>query len=403
MEVVILTKEFPPDTYGGAGVHVGNLSRALAGIDCGDLHLSVFYFGEQSGSSKHMSIQGLEHTADLPAQDPRHQKVLDSLYTNLLMTGSIAGGDLIHCHTWYTHFAGCLLKRMLEVPLILTTHSLEPHRPWKQEQLGTGYRVTRWLEGTAYREADGIVAVSGYMKKEVVRTYGVAPEKVRVIHNGIDVDLYRPTLNDHVLNAYGIDPDSPYILFVGRVTRQKGITYLADALSLLDPGIQTVLCAGAPDTEEIGREMERKITNARKATKNRIVWISKKVPVDDLVVLYSHASVFVCPSIYEPFGIINLEAMACKTPVVAAAVGGITEVVVHGETGMLVPLEMEPEGLGPKDPNGFSRDLASALNKVLRNPEWIYTMGEEARRRVERCFSWDRIARETFDFYRQLV
>jgi glycogen synthase len=320
------------------------------------------------------------------------------------MSGSVKEADIIHCHTWYTHFAGCLLKQLLGAPLVLTTHSLEPSRPWKEEQLGTAYNASVWLEKTAYANADGVIAVSHSMKHDVSRLYDVPTEKIQVIPNGIDLDIYKPVDNPAIVASYGINPDKPFLLFVGRVTRQKGVMQLINAIPYLNAGIQVVLCAGAPDTEAIAREMQRALDNARTASQNEIILIPEFVPRERLIVLYSHASVFVCPSIYEPFGIINLEAMACCTPVVASAVGGIPEVVVHDETGLLVGFE--PAGgdtAEPRDAQQFSRDLAAAVNRLMRAPEQLTAMGDKARRRVEQCFSWNHIAQQTMSFYEALL
>jgi len=319
------------------------------------------------------------------------------------MTGSLSDVDLVHCHTWYTHLAGCLLKQLLGVPLVLTTHSLEPHRPWKEEQLGSGYHVSTWVEKTAYQNADGVVAVSRSMKADVQDLYGVAPEKVRVIYNGIDVSTYKRTLSPDVLNHYHIDPKSPYVLFVGRITHQKGIMHLLDAIPALKDGVQVVLCAADPDTPEIAKETAAKIEGLRSQTGKRILWISTFVPQEDIIPLYSQAAVFICPSIYEPFGIINLEAMACGTPVVASAVGGIKEVVLPGETGLLVPLEVECNDTPTtKASREFAQDLAAAVNQLLDNPELRQEMGIKARQRVVEKFSWTSIARQTLEFYRDL-
>jgi starch synthase len=287
---------------------------------------------------------------------------------------------------------------------VLTTHSLEPHRPWKVEQLGSAYDVTTWIEKTAYQNADGVIAVSQAMRADVRELYGVADERIRVIHNGIDPDEYRPRDDPETLRALGVDPDVPFVLFVGRITRQKGILHLVRAIRYLRPGLQVVLCAGAPDTPGIGAEMEALVEDARRDAADPIVWIAEMLPKEQTIALYSHAAVFVCPSVYEPFGIINLEAMACETPVVASAVGGIPEIVVPGETGTLVAFE--PEGGGsvePRDPDGFSRALAAAVNELMDAPDRRAAMGRAARERVLAHFSWRAIAAQTLDFYRELL
>jgi starch synthase len=318
--------------------------------------------------------------------------------------GTVDTPDVVHCHTWYTHLAGCLARPLTGAKLVLTTHSLEPHRPWKRDQLGTAYDVSTWIEGTAYREADGIIAVSRSMKADVQALYGVDADRVRVIHNGIDPDEYRPVHDPEGVRALGVDPDVPMVLFVGRITKQKGILHLVRALRHLRPGMQVVLCAGAPDTEEIGTEMAALVDEARRDAPVPVVWIPEMLPKAKVALLYAHADVFVCPSVYEPFGIINLEAMACETPVVASAVGGIPEIVVPGETGLLVPIEAEGGGsVEPRDPEAFSRALADAVNELMEAPERRAAMGKAARERVLAHFSWQAIAQQTLDFYRELI
>ncbi len=340
----------------------------------------------------------------MTALELQQPKLLDTLYRNVVMAGSVKAADIVHCHTWYTHLAGCLIKQLLQIPLVVTTHSLEPHRPWKKEQLGNGYYAAGWLEKTALLNADRIIAVSKAMQDDILELYDGAPEKVQVIHNGIDAEVYRPTRNTTVLEEYGIDPNSPFILFVGRVTRQKGIVHLLRALHHVEAAYQMVLCAGAPDTPEIAKEVNAMAAAVRADTPNRVVWIREMVPVDRLITLYSHAAVFVCPSVYEPFGIINLEAMACGTPVVASAVGGIPEVVVHEETGLLVPFDpAAPAAAEPKLPQRFERDLAAAIDTLMRSPEKRAAMGRAARRRVETHFSWKSIARRTLAVYEQVA
>jgi starch synthase len=404
MKITLLTNEYPPYVYGGAGVHVDYLSRELTHLEGKKHEVQILCFGDQKEDSVNKNVKGIHLNFDFPFQDVHHQKLLDTLFRNLIMTGSLKETDMVHCHTWYTHLAGCLIKQIFDVPLVLTTHSLEPDRPWKQEQLGSAYRASTWLEKTAYQNADGVIAVSQSMKMEVHNLYQVPFEKMRVIPNGIDVNQYQPTLNPSLLTSYRINPDKPFLIFVGRITRQKGIIHLVNAIKYISPGIQIVLCAGAPDTEEIGREMEEKVKEAHTQTTNEIIWIRRWVPKSDLITLYSHASIFVCPSIYEPFGIVNLEAMACGTPVVASAVGGITEAVIHDETGLLVPFEPTGSHNGePKDPERFSQDLASAINSLFSSPEKIKRMRIKSQERVERHFSWKSIARQTLDFYKGLT
>jgi glycogen synthase len=299
--------------------------------------------------------------------------------------------------------AGFLAKRLWGVPLVLTTHSLEPLRPWKVEQLGNAYHLSAWMERTSIQDADAIVAVSNETRADVLRLFDVDPARVHVIHNGIDLDQYRPDpAVDHLL-GYGIDPDRPYVLFVGRITRQKGIIHLVNAIPDIDPTLQVVLCAGAPDTPEIGAEMASRVAEVS-ATRAGVTWIREMVPREATIQLYSHAAVFCCPSVYEPFGIINLEAMACETPVVASAVGGIPEVVDPGETGLLVPIDAVGGGsVEPRDPAVFSRALAEAVNELLADPARRTAMAAKARQRVEDHFSWTSIAKQTLAFYEELV
>ncbi len=403
MKITLLTNEYPPYVYGGAGVHIEHLSRELRRSDDGKHDIEILCFGDQEKIAANKRVKGILLPFPLP-REARHPKLLDTLFRDVLMADWVKETDIVHCHTWYTHLAGCLTKELFGAPLVLTSHSLEPDRPWKEEQLGAAYRVSTWLEKTAYQNSDGVIAVSRSMGARIHDLYGVPLEKIRVIPNGIDIDPYRPTRNPEVLAAYGIDPEKPFILFVGRITRQKGILHLVRAVKHLSPGIQVVLCAGAPDTEEIRREMVERVEEARAQTANEILWIHQWVPTKDLATLYSHASVFVCPSVYEPFGIINLEAMACETPVVASAVGGIPEVVTHGETGWLVSFEpMAADNPEPKDPEKFSRDLAEAVNRLLQSSEKRREMGVKARERVVKEFTWKSVAEKTLDFYRELL
>jgi starch synthase len=404
MHIAILTNEYPPYVYGGAGVHVEYLTRELTRVEGGLHKVEVICFGDQSMQEGNLAVRGIRPEFGLPARDPRHRKFLDTMLRDLVMAGSLDGVDVVHCHTWYTHLAGCLAKQLTGARLVLTTHSLEPHRPWKVEQLGTAYHASSWVEKTAYQNADGVIAVSESMREDVHQLYGVPYEKIRVIHNGIDLDQYKPTPDRAVLAKYAIDPALPFVLFVGRITRQKGIIHLVNAIKDIRPGVQVVLCAGAPDTEEIGREMAERVEQARRESANPIVWIPQIVPKEDIIALYTLAALFVCPSVYEPFGIINLEAMACGTPVVASAVGGIKEVVVPGKTGLLVPFEpLGPTEFEPKDPARFAHDLAAAINRLLDDPDLLQKLGVRSRERVEHFFSWTSIARWTSDFYWELV
>jgi glycogen synthase len=404
MRIVILTNEYPPHVYGGAGVHVEYLTRELSRLGGGAHSVRVLCFGDQMIQQGNLTVEGVHPDLTFPSHDPRHQKFLDTMLRDLAMAGRVDRADVVHCHTWYSHFAGCLVKQLAGARLVLTTHSLEPHRPWKVEQLGTAYRASSWIEKTAYQNADGVVAVSEAMRRDVHELYGVPQDRIRVIHNGIDLDQYRRTVDPAVLTRHQIDPAKPYVLFVGRITRQKGIIHLVNAVKYLRPGAQVVLCAGAPDTPEIGAEMTAKVEQARRESADPIVWIQQMLPKEDIIPIYSQAAFFVCPSVYEPFGIINLEAMACGTPVVASAVGGIKEVVVPGETGLLVPFKARgATDFEPRDADSFARDLAAAINDLLDDPERRRLMGERSRRRVEEHFSWTSIARRTLDFYQELV
>jgi alpha-maltose-1-phosphate synthase len=403
MRIAYFTNEYPPYVYGGAGVHIEYLSREMARLDGGAHEVDVFSFGDQRQERENLTVRGIEPAAHIAAGDPRHARLLDALVRNLSMVGAVEAPDIVHCHTWYSHLAGCLARPLTGARLVLTTHSLEPHRPWKEEQLGSAYRATTWIEGTAYANADGVIAVSGAMKEDVQTLYGVDPGRVRVIHNGIDPEEYQPRPSPETLRRLGVDPDVPFVLFVGRITRQKGILHLVRAIEHLEAVPQVVLCAGAPDTEEIGREMAGLVREAQ-AERDGVIWLSEMLPKEEIISLYTHAAVFVCPSVYEPFGIINLEAMACETPVVASAVGGIPEIVVPGETGLLVPIEAAGSGSAePWDPDAFSRSLAAAVNELMGDPGRRRAMGAASRERVLERFSWRRIAELTRDFYRELL
>lgn len=404
MKIGILTNEYPPNVYGGAGVSVENLTDELSKLDDGRHSVKVLCFGEQQEQRANLSVLGVNPAMEFRTQDPRHRKFLETMLRDLVMAGEMSDVDIVHCHTWYSHLAGMLVKQLLQIPMVLTTHSLEPHRPWKVEQLGTAYHASSWVERTAYQNADGVVAVSQSMKEDAHKLYDVPIERIEIIHNGINLDQYKTTSDPQVLDRHGIDRKVPYVLFVGRITRQKGIIHLVNAIRSIDPGVQIVLCAGAPDTKEIGEEMAQAVNEARQLTANPVIWIAEMIPKAEIIALYSHASVFVCPSVYEPFGIINLEAMACETPVVAAEVGGIPEVVIPGQTGLLVPFSPRSESdVEPAEPDWFAGDLAAAINRLLRSPEESREMGKRARRRVEEHFSWESIARKTLGFYQQVL
>ncbi len=389
VKVTILTNEYPPNIYGGAGVHVKYLTRELA-----EHHrVQVYAFGKQRQSLDALSIKGIGGTGAPKGNDSRFNKLFSTLHRNQAMAAAAEDTQIIHCHTWYSHWAGILIKQLTGGKLVLTTHSLEPHRPWKAEQLGRAYHMSSWIEKTAYQEADAVIAVSPQMKEDVVSLYGVSCGRVHVIPNGIDLEEYQPTFDEAVLRGYGVNPEIPYVLFVGRITRQKGIIHLLHAIAHLDPEIQIVLAAGAPDTPEIEAEMIQEVTKLKKSDEHHVVWIREMMTPSELIVLYSHAQVFACPSVYEPFGIINLEAMACETAVVATKVGGIPMVVVDGETGLLVELEGE----------GFAERLADGINQLMRDPERSRAMGLQGRARVEASFSWAVVAKQTVALYKRLL
>src|SRR4051794_5852591 len=399
MKALLLTNEYPPHIYGGAGVHVEFLSRELAKL----MPVEVRCFGDQVVNEGQLTVRGYGVDESSFTAPPPLRPVFGAMQRDLTFTATNVDADVVHCHTWYTHLGGILIKQAYQVPLVVTIHSLEPLRPWKREQIGGGYDATCWVERTAIQMADAIVAVSQGTKADVLAHFDVDPARIHVIHNGIDASLYQATTATDALTRYGIRTDQPYVLFVGRITRQKGIIHLVHALTEIDPAAQVVLCAGAPDTPEIAAEMEAAVAEVQ-ARRPGIIWVQEMVPRDAVVELYTHAAVFCCPSIYEPFGIINLEAMACGTPVVASAVGGIPEVVVEGETGYLVPLEQQTESpFEPVDPARFSHDLATAVNRLLADPALRARMGEAGRRRVEDHFTWSAIARRTADLYEKLA
>ena len=399
MKALLLTNEYPPHVYGGAGVHVDYLSRELAKT----MPVEVRCFGEQRSEEENLRVTGFDVDAAAFTCPKSLRPVFGAVQRCTNFNASNIDADVVHCHTWYTHFGGILAKLNYGIPLIITVHSLEPLRPWKREQLGGGYDFTVWLEKTAMEMADAVIAVSSDTRRDIERLFNVAPERLHVIYNGIDLDEYQKVETTEALVRYGIDPDKPFILFVGRITRQKGIVHLVRAIEHMDAGFQIVLCAGAPDTPEIAREMEEAVAMAS-ATRAGVIWIREMVDKATVYELYSHAAVFCCPSIYEPFGIINLEAMACETAVVASAVGGIKEVVVDGETGFLVPVvQMATSPFEPIDPERFARDLAARINELMRQPELRAQFGRAGRKRAEEKFSWGAIAAETQQLYRGIV
>ena len=398
-KVALFSKEYPPHVYGGAGVHVEYLARALAKT----VAVEVRCFGEQHEDAGSLSVRGYPEWGEAAKNtDPRFVGAVDALSRSLAMAKDRLDADLVHCHTWYTDMAGLFAAKLWGVPSVLTIHSLEPLRPWKVEQLGNGYHLSAWMERTAIEAADAIIAVSKETRADVLRLFDVPPERVHVIHNGIDLDEYRAVAANDVLTRHGIDPARPFLLFVGRITRQKGIIHLVEAIPDIDPALQIVLCAGAPDTPEIGREMEAGVGKAA-AARPGVIWIREMLPRADVIQLYTHAAVFCCPSVYEPFGIINLEAMACGTAVVASAVGGIPEVVVPEETGLLVDPGLVPGGFDPVDAQAFSRALAAAINRLVGDPALRARFGAAGRARVEAWFSWDAVAATTLDLYRSVL
>jgi starch synthase len=394
MKSLILTNEYPPNVYGGAGVHVDYLTRELSKL----IDVEVRCYGEQDTRSPGLVVHGYGVDTELfEATDARLRAALEALSRGVGFTATPIAADVVHCHTWYSHFGGIVAKLGYGIPLVVTVHSLEPLRPWKREQLGRGYDLSVWVEKTALEMADKVIAVSEGTRADVLANFDVAPDRVVTVYNGIDTNEYRPVATRDALTAGGVDPAKPYVLFVGRVTRQKGILHLVRAIRHLAPETQVVLCAGAPDTREIAEEMAAAVAEVQ-AQRRNVVWIEKMLDKSAVIELYSHAAVFCCPSIYEPFGIINLEAMACATPVVGSAVGGIREVVVPGETGLLVELDQDASGQ-PTDPEGFERDLAAAINRLMSDEPLRRSMAEAGRRRAVEKFGWDSIARQVVDVY----
>lgn len=391
MRVALLTREFPPEVYGGAGIHVEYLARHLAD----HVEVAVHCFGQPRESPLvEASYEPWGALAD---------EALRTMSVDLAMAAGVAGADVAHSHTWYANLGGHLAKLLHDIPHVVTTHSLEPLRPWKAEQLGAGYALSCFCERTALEGADAVIAVSERMRADILECYAALdPARVHVVHNGIDTDEYRPDPGTDALERLGVDPDRPSVVFVGRVTRQKGLPYLLAAAPQIDPAAQLVVSAGAADTSELAGQVDALVEQAR-AHERRVVWIEEMVPRRDLVQIFSHATVFVCPSIYEPFGLVNVEAMACEAPVVATATGGIPEIVVEGETGYLVPFEPGDDGYGsPRDPDRFVADLAERVNRLVTDPELAARFGRAGRERVIERFTWSVVAERTVDLYRRL-
>jgi starch synthase len=399
-KVALLTREYPPDVYGGAGVHVEYLARELARVAEVTVHCW--------GAERPPVAGGPTVVAHLPwgvlAGQETYAPALQALSIDLAMAAGAGGADLVHSHTWYANLGGHLAGLVHGIPHVATVHSLEPMRPWKREQLGGGYAVSSFAEQTALEAADAIIAVSAAHLREILSCYpAIDPARTSVIYNGIDADEYRPDPRTDVLERHGIDPVLPSVVFVGRITRQKGLTHLLDAAPAIDPAAQLVLCAGAPDTPEIAAEISAKLERVR-ATRGNVVWIEEMLPKRDVIQILGHATVFACPSVYEPMGIVNLEAMACETAVVATAVGGIPEVVEDGVTGLLVPYEARPDGTGtPVDPAGMAAGLATHVNEILADPARARAMGVAGRARAVEHFGWDVAAAETFALYERLL
>ncbi len=400
MKLLFLTNEFPPHIYGGAGIHVQYLTRELSRM----CDVEVRCFGDQDDrASHHLKATGYGLNTDLWTCPKELTSVFAAVQRSLSFNTTKIDADIVHLHTWYTHFGGILAKLNYGIPMVLTTHSLEPLRPWKREQLAGGYDFSVWVEKTAVEMADAVIAVSQETKVDILRFFNADPKKIHVIHNGIDPVEYHKIDAPDVLRKNGVDPDRPFVLFVGRITRQKGIIHLVRAIRHMDPGFQVVLCAGAPDTPEIAAEMKQAVTEAQ-AKRDNIIWIQAMLPVQEKIALYSHADVFCCPSIYEPFGIINLEAMACETAVVASAVGGIKEVVLPGETGILVPLLQQADSpYEALHPEQYARDLAEAINKLMADSSLRDRMAKAGRERAVDHFSWSAIAEKTLELYRSLL
>ena len=401
MKVLLLTREYPPYVYGGAGVHVEYLAGELAQL----MHVEVRCFGDQDTVNEGVRVKGFPFgKGSFVHIDKRLSGALDAFEANLNSLSEQVDADIVHVHTWYAHLGGILAKALYGIPLVHTVHSLEPLRPWKREQLAGGYDISSWIERKCLDMADAVIAVSQETKNDILAHFSIDPAKITVIYNGINVEQYQPTDEVTALEKYGVDPHQPIVLFVGRITRQKGIVHLVNAVKYINPDAQVVLCAGAPDTKEVLVEMTAAVNAVLQEGFSKLIWIREMITKEEAIQLYSHATVFCCPSIYEPFGIINLEAMACRTAVVASAVGGIKEVVVDGVTGFLVALDqLHVAPFEPVDPDVFSRDLATAINKVLDNPELAEAMAAAGQKRARDVFSWSSIAQQTKRLYDSLV
>jgi starch synthase len=395
MRVALLTREYPPEIYGGAGVHVEYLARELARLT----DVAVHCFGAPRESDL---VAGTYRPWDAIGSAAPHDAALRTMSVNLLMAAGVTGADVVHSHTWYANLGGHLAKLVHGIPHVATTHSLEPRRPWKAEQLGGGYALSGFCERTALEAADAIIAVSAAMRDDVLDCYpDVDPGRVVVVHNGVDTDEFRPDPGRKALERLGIDPDRPSVVFVGRITRQKGIEHLLAAAAAIDPAAQLVLFPSAPDTAEVGREMRARAAELA-GSRGSVLWLEEVIPRSELIQVFTHATVFVCPSVYEPFGLVNVEAMACGTAVVASAIGGIPEIVADGETGLLVPFEAAMGG-HPADPGRFASDLAGAVNQLLADPDAARAMGAAGRARVLERFSWSAIAARTMDVYHSVL
>jgi alpha-maltose-1-phosphate synthase len=394
VKAALLTREYPPDVYGGAGVHVEYLARELRRLIDVDVHA---WGATREGAIGHEAWDALAGSAPELA-------ALRAMSIDLTMAAATGDADVVHSHTWYANFGGHLSKLVHDVPHVATVHSLEPLRPWKAEQLGGGYALSSFCERTALEAADAIIAVSEGMRRDLLGAYpAVESQRVEVIYNGIDTAEYAPDRDTDVLERHGIDPGAPTIAFVGRITRQKGVAHLLEAMAEVDAGAQLVLCAGAPDTPEIGADVSARVERLRERREG-VVWIEAMLPKPEVIQILGHATVFACPSIYEPLGIVNLEAMACETAVVATATGGIVEVVDDGATGLLVPFDPRDDGTQePRDPAAFASDFAARLNELVRDPERAAEMGRAGRARVVERFAWAAIAEETVALYRRLA